>query len=342
MIFATRQIPGKRCENSKLQYALFVDFTEAFESVSDEALWTVSGKIGCPDVGKKVIKKYAVAHSCNHPDVKETFTGARSSPPGSRRRSPQHLKLVVNPDASTISDITLISRDTWRKLGRPQLLPTHHTARNASGGTLKLAGEVTCEVTFGDSRIKACCFVTDHPGLDLLGLDWMDDLKLLDQPVNSICNQTKLHSRSETLLLAPGIQRQIEELKIRHESAFEPGLGLCTKTKATLTLHPGVKPVFRPKRPVPYAALPIVDDELNSFKKKKAHGGVRICADFSTGLNAASMNYEYPLPMPEDLFTKLNGGQCFAKVELADAYLQIPVEEKSRKLLTINTHRGLF
>ncbi|KAF7257674.1 hypothetical protein EG68_06381 [Paragonimus skrjabini miyazakii] len=65
-------------------------------------------------------------------------------------------------------DITLISRNTWRKLGRLPLLPTHHTARNASGGTSKLAGEVTCEVTFGDSRIKTRCFVTDHPGLDLL------------------------------------------------------------------------------------------------------------------------------------------------------------------------------
>ncbi|KAA3674546.1 uncharacterized protein DEA37_0009003 [Paragonimus westermani] len=48
------------------------------------------------------------------------------------------------------------------------------------------------------------------------------------------------------------------------------------------------------------------------------------------------------LPVPEDLFTKPNGGQSFAKVDLADAYLQIPVEEKSRKLLTINNHRGLF
>ncbi|KAF7261334.1 hypothetical protein EG68_01339 [Paragonimus skrjabini miyazakii] len=70
----------------------------------------------------------------------------------------------------TASNLVLISRDTWRKLGRPPLLPTHHTARNASGGTLRLAGEVTVEVTFGDSQIKTCCFVTDHPGLDLLAL----------------------------------------------------------------------------------------------------------------------------------------------------------------------------
>ncbi|KAF7255487.1 hypothetical protein EG68_07338 [Paragonimus skrjabini miyazakii] len=64
---------------------------------------------------------------------------------------PTHLQL------ETASDITLISPDTWRKLGRPPLLPTHHTARNDSGRTLKLAGELASEVTFGDNRIEPCC-----------------------------------------------------------------------------------------------------------------------------------------------------------------------------------------
>ncbi|KAA3669787.1 uncharacterized protein DEA37_0006421 [Paragonimus westermani] len=105
-----------------------------------------------------------------------------------------HIRLQLD----TGSDITLISRDIRRELGQPPLLPTHHTARNASGGTLKLAGEVTCEMTFGDNRIETCCFLTDYSGLDLLGLDWMDDLKLLDRPVNSLRNRMKIHSRSET------------------------------------------------------------------------------------------------------------------------------------------------
>ncbi|CAH8528184.1 unnamed protein product [Schistosoma rodhaini] len=38
----------------------------------------------------------------------------------------------------------------------------------------------------------------------------------------------------------------------------------------------------------------------------------------------------------------LNGGKYFAKLDLADAYLQVEVAEESRELLTINTHRGLF
>ena len=75
---------------------------------------------------------------------------------------------------------------------------------------------------------------------------------------------------------------------------------------------------------------------------KKANGKVLLCADFSSGLNDALDIHQYPLPAPEDLFTKLNGGTCFAKLELADAYLQRGVDEDSKNLLTINTHKGLF
>ena len=53
-------------------------------------------------------------------------------------------------------------------------------------------------------------------------------------------------------------------------------------------------------------------------------------------------DYHYPLPTPEEVFNKLNGGVVFTKVDLSDAYLQIPVEEECSKLLSINTHRGLY
>ncbi|KAH9591417.1 hypothetical protein MS3_00001171 [Schistosoma haematobium] len=123
---------------------------------------------------------------------------------------------------------------------------------------------------------------------------------------------------------------------------FQPVLGQCTAMKATLRLKPGAKPVFRPKRPVPYAALSKVDEKLNRLRLqgvitpvsysawaapivviKKANGTIRICADFSTGLNAAIEQHHYPLPVPADLLTMLNGGKFFAKLDLANAYLQV-------------------
>ncbi|CAH8529728.1 unnamed protein product [Dicrocoelium dendriticum] len=267
----------------------------------------------------------------------------------------------VKLQLDTASDITLICRDTWCMLGRPPLVHTDHTARNASGGILKLLGELHCQVSFRDQHIRTTCFVTDQPGLNLLGLDWMEELKLLDQSVNSICQKLQVEKPAETQNMSLELYSQIAELKRRHESLFQPGLGCCRIARAELNLKPDARPVFRPKRPVPYATQPIVESELNRLQSegiiervhysewaapivviKKGNGKVRICADFSTGLNSMLENHQYPLPIPEDLFTKLNGGKWFAKLDLADAYLQVPVAENCRTLLTVNTHLGLF
>ncbi|VDL95579.1 unnamed protein product [Schistocephalus solidus] len=42
------------------------------------------------------------------------------------------------------------------------------------------------------------------------------------------------------------------------------------------------------------------------------------------------------------MFTLLNSGTCFAKLDLVDANLQIEVAPESRESLTTNTHRGLL
>lgn len=68
-----------------------------------------------------------------------------------------------------------------------------------------------------------------------------------------------------------------------------------TKTTVKCHLKPNVKPVFRPKRPVAYAILPLVDAELTRLKNgiissvkysnwaspivvvRKSNGKIRIC-----------------------------------------------------------------
>ena len=74
---------------------------------------------------------------------------------------------------------------------------------------------------------------------------------------------------------------------------------------------------------------------------KKKSKEFRVCTDFSTGLNATFKDDHYPLPSPEEIFAKLNAGKCFSRIDLNDAYLQIPVEECS-KLLSINTYLELY
>ena len=188
--------------------------------------------------------------------------------------------------------------------------------------------------------------------MNLLELDWLEQLELNDLPISEICN----HIVSS--INPPDITNRILEC---FALVFEDSLSLCTRTQAVLHLLPTSKPAFRRKRPVPYAALESVDTELRRLEElgvispvnysawaapkvvvKKPNGSVRLCADFSTGLNAALESNSYPLPAPNDLLTILNVGTYFAKLDLAEAYLQIEVAEESRELLTINTHRGLF
>jgi len=68
----------------------------------------------------------------------------------------------------------------------------------------------------------------------------------------------------------------------------------------------------------------------------KPDGSIRICDDYKLTVNAVAKLDMHPLPRIDDLFT---GGKYFSKLDLAQAYLQLPLEEDSR---TINTQKGLY
>lgn len=249
----------------------------------------------------------------------------------------------------TASDITLISRQTWEKLGSPDLKPTTSEAKTASGKPLNLVGELTCSIKLGNIIKDGTCFVTNHPNLNLFGLDWIELFELWSKPLSAICRKVQ------------ATQSPIQNYKEAFPNVFKDTLGHCKKTKVKLYLKQDARPVYKPKRPVPFTSITKVDTELDRLEQaeiitpvdfspwaapivtvKKPNGKVRICADYSTGLNAALEANNYPLPVPDDIFTKLNGCKFFSIIDLSDAYLQVEVDDDSKQLLTINTHRGLY
>ena len=60
MIFSLRQVQGKCLEQNMPLYAVFIDFSKAFDTVSREGLWQVLRKFGCPE---KFIKLTAALHN---------------------------------------------------------------------------------------------------------------------------------------------------------------------------------------------------------------------------------------------------------------------------------------
>ena len=63
---------------------------------------------------------------------------------------------------------------------------------------------------------------------------------------------------------------------------------------------------------------------------RKTGGKVRICGDYKITINPVLKTDIYPLPLPEEQFQLLNGGSKFSKIDLADACLQIELDEESK------------
>ncbi|XP_058170027.1 uncharacterized protein K02A2.6-like [Anopheles ziemanni] len=250
----------------------------------------------------------------------------------------------VRMQLDTGSDITVVGRSAWDQLGRPTLKPVGVCARTASGSQLQLDGEFTARVTIGD-RTKVVVIRVIQADLQLLGADAIEQFQLGSVPMDHFCNAISTEA-------------------LKWESKFPKmfsGSGLCTKANIQLRLKDNHRSVFCPKRPVAYAMQAIVEKELDRLQDlgvitrtdysdwaapivvvRKQNGSIRICGDYSTGLNSALQSHEYPLPLPEDIFATLAQCQFFSKIDLSDAFLQVEINEQYRPLLTINTHRGLY
>ncbi|KAA3677466.1 uncharacterized protein DEA37_0014526 [Paragonimus westermani] len=271
----------------------------------------------------------------------------------------------VTLQIDTASDITIISRLTWINLGRPPYKPTHRVAKNASGHQIPFLGELMCTFCFRDKCDSGICYISPYNHLNLLGIDWIEKLDLWNVPFNSVCdvhNTIHLSTFCDVAKISSKLYSDfVQQLPDKFPDVFTNNLGKCTKGKAQLFIEPGSRPVFCPKRPVPYSTTAALEAELDRLEAigvlskvnysswaapvvtvKKANGSIRLCGDFSTGLNKALQTHQYPLSVPEDLFTRLNGGKIFSKIDFSDAYLQVEVDDSCKDLLTINTHRGLY
>ncbi|UYV63472.1 K02A2.6-like, partial [Cordylochernes scorpioides] len=90
-------------------------------------------------------------------------------------------------------------------------------------------------------------------------------------------------------------------------------------------------------QPIEYAnwAAPIVP----VLKKDRS---LRICGDFRCTANKAIELDKYPLPSIGEIFSKLSGNTVFSSLDLSRAYLQVRLSEEAKRVVNINTTKGLF
>ncbi|CAI5445708.1 unnamed protein product [Caenorhabditis angaria] len=255
----------------------------------------------------------------------------------------------------TGADISILNKQDWITLGRPELSPPLFDLKSANQQPINVYGFFRCKFDLDGQTGEGTCHVADS--LTLLGMDWIVQNDALYRSLNGTAQINSVSVASLTSIR----ENVVERLRTLFPDTFTEGLGCCSKTKAVFHLKPDVTPIFRKARPVSYASLPLLSAEIERLVAtsvlrpvehsdwaspivcvKKKNGKIRLCADYSTGLNDRLQDNQHPLPLPEEIFNTLNGGRYFSTIDFSEAYLQVEVADESKHLTTINTHLGLF
>lgn len=269
-------------------------------------------------------------------------------------------QIPIQMEFDTGAGVTLVNKMIWQNiLGAPKLFSVEDISLSAYGGIpIEVIGQTIVSVNCTNTIMQLPLVVVNGVDKPLLGRNWMPFVPIDWAKIKQ--NLVRLKRLVHVDTIASSVHK-LRQILIKHKELFTDGIGHCTKIKAHISLKEGVAPKFYKARPVPFSLQKKVDEELDRLENLgiiskvshsdwaapivpilKPNGSIRICGGFNLTINPCINVEQYPLPKPEHLFHALNGGQEFNKLDLADAYLQCELDEPSKKLCIINTHRGLY
>ena len=196
-----------------------------------------------------------------------------------------------------------------------------------------MKGTINVHVIYLEQESRLNLLVVAGTGPSLMGRDWISRFRLDWETLN-------------TVRASP--DSRIQEVLNRHSDIFKEELEHIKGAPVTLHTVPSQQLRFFKARPVPLQGQGVIDPVSFSdwaapiVPVVKGDSTIRICGDYKLTVNAVAQTDSYPLPRIEDSFASLSNGKTFTKLDLAHAYQQIPVAEDTKKLTTINTHKGLF
>ena len=218
------------------------------------------------------------------------------------------------------------------------VVPTTTIVKGITGHSLPVVGSCTLRLFIDHSHVVSCQFLVINSGPPILGLKAISALKIS----LSFVVETK--------------DTQVRNLILRCSEAT----GGMTIDKVHLEVSGD--PIFMKRRVLPFGLREPVRKVLKSLCERgilcpvaaskwataivtplKADGMTpRICGDYRLTLNTRLLQRTCTTEEPEDVLQRLAGSVCFSKIDLQDAYLQIPLDDASSELTTINTPFGLF
>ena len=264
------------------------------------------------------------------------------------------MNKCVDFEVDTGSSVSIIDEGTWKMLGSPRLQLCNTKLRSYTGQILPVKGHCDMHVSLLGKTYVLNMKVVEGKRSALLG---RDSIVLSGLDLNALMHDFMPSSSNVNMCTTSTLDSLLTEYK----DVFAKELGHCKKFKAKLQLKDGAIPKFHKPRSVPFAKLEPLKQELQRLEDNgtcskithsewaapivlvpKPDGRIRVCGDFKMTVNPQLQTDQYPLPTPNELLIKMNGGKKFTKLDLADAYTQIELDDESKKMVVINTANGLY
>lgn len=253
---------------------------------------------------------------------------------------------------------TIINVHDWNQLAAPAIHSTNTQLRCYSGANLEIKGECHTIVQHANQTYNLPMLIVTGTHPPLLGLQWIKILKL---DLNNIIHGHNDDDDKKQIIHKVYNFPELTTILNKYKHVLNKDLGHCNKVKAHIYLQHDTIPKFFKPRPIPFAYLDGVKEEIQRnitagilervdtstwaapiVPVKKPNGKIRICGDFKVTINPYILVDQHPIPSVDELLARLNNGQKFTKLDLSDAYLQVELDEPSKSLVTINTPLGLF
>ena len=253
----------------------------------------------------------------------------------------------INMEIDTGASFSVINEKTFQEICRGKedldLKQTEISLRTYTGEKITPKGITEVVVEYNNQVNRLPVLVLKGNGPNLIGRNWLQN----------IC----LNWKSIKRLAKPNL----EEVLNKYDDLFTDELGKLNGVTAKIYVDPSTKPIFCKARSVPYMIKPKIEKELERLERQgtiepvqysewatpvvpimKPDGSVRLCGDYKVTVNKVSHLDAYPLPKIEEVHNKLAGGNTFTELDLSHAYEQVILDDSSKELVTINTHRGLY
>ncbi|GBN34921.1 Uncharacterized protein K02A2.6, partial [Araneus ventricosus] len=243
------------------------------------------------------------------------------------------------------SDYSIISSDELDRLWpnkKPKIFPLTFQLCDYQKSPMRIRGQIYVNVRYANFKVKLRLLIAEGSRKNLLGIEWFEPLG-----IKFVCGY-----RTEI-----DIEFVLEEFK----DVFSEDLGSYKGPAISLPIDPKFPPISFKARNIPLAMRKKVDVAFDKLLDQgvlepisnprwstpivpiiKQSGEIRLCADYKVTINKDMKNHPYPIPLVNHILANLADGKVFAKIDIAQAYLQLRVDDVSAEAQTIVTHRGAF